>query len=96
MGDFWKGWDHRKVIRVTNRTYLAGIAMLFLGIAIGAMADAEALMYVVSGLGLLLAVLSYILNVRKAVCPHCGAFLGNLPRMAGGGCHYCSHCGKEL
>lgn len=96
MGDFGKSWDHRKVIRVTNRTYLAGIAMLLLGIAIGAMADAEAVMYVVSGLGLLLAVLSYMVNIRRAVCPHCGAFLGTPPRMAGSDQKYCSQCGKEL
>lgn len=96
MNSFWKGWDHQKAIRVTNKTFLAGIAMLLLGIPIGAMEDSEVWMYAISGPGLLLAVWSYILNLRKAVCPHCGAFLGDLPRMAEKSHSYCSHCGEKL
>lgn len=96
MKGFWEDWDHRKAVRVSNCMFLTGLAMLLLGIAFGAMAGSAVLMSIIAAVGTVLLVSGYVLNLRRAVCPHCGSFLGDLPRIAEKIPNYCPNCGKPL
>lgn len=96
MRGFWRDWDCRKAVRASNCMVLTGLAMLLLGIAIGAMADSNVLMCIIAAVGTVLLVSGYVLNLRGAVCPRCGSFLGDLPRIAAKIPNYCPNCGKPL
>lgn len=96
MKEFGNDWDCRKAVRVSMRMALTGLAMLPLGIAVGAMANSSVLMCFIAAVGTVLMISGYVLNLRGAVCPRCGSFLGNLPRMAGKTPNYCPNCGKPL
>ena len=88
--------DYRKGLRVSKIVFFSGVGVWLLGIAIGAIMHALAVIMVSAVLCLGIMFVGIYLATKWVRCPHCGGSLmlgglipGSLP-------NYCPHCGENL
>ena len=85
----------RKVIGFTKTLTLSGVAISLIGCLLNVAIGSEIILWVLAAPGLLLAIIGYFQNYRKAVCPSCGTFLGAKPTMAKKLPARCPYCGRK-
>lgn len=88
--------DCYQAVRVSNVLFIGGVILALLGIALDGFLEVPYALVLLTLPGAVLAVAGYVLNVARAVCPRCGAHLGDLPRMAEKVPAFCPHCGEKL
>lgn len=85
----------KKTIGFTKTLTLSGVAISLIGCLLNVATGSEMILWVLAVPGLLLAIIGYVQNYRKAVCPSCGTFLGAKPTMAKKLPERCPHCGRK-
>lgn len=88
--------DCRKGLNMARVLFYGGIGLVILSIAIGDMADSEAMMCVLGALGIIGMAAGVAVCYLYVRCPHCGVSLMLGGRIPSSLPHYCPDCGEKL
>ena len=85
----------RAVIGRSKGMVLGGVAVMLVGCLLSAATESDLILWIFSLPGMVLSIVGYVINIRRAKCPGCGGFLGAMPSIARKLPENCPHCGRK-
>ena len=85
----------RAIIGRSKAFFFGGIAVSLIGCILSGAIGSDLLLWIFEIPGFILIIAGYLMNIRRAICPGCGKFIGSMPSLAHRLPERCPHCGRK-
>ena len=85
----------RGIIGRSKAFFFGGIAVSLIGCILSGAIGSDLLLWIFQIPGFILIFIGYFMNLRQAICPGCGKFIGAKPSIANRLPERCPHCGRK-